>query len=131
MCNSFAKPSCTLFITPSSAFCCSVSFNKRFVSSNSLAFSNATLMLFARVSSSRTSESLMAFSLSICCRLIFPVTFSPTSIGTYTADFGCSVPGTFFTPKVAATSSKFLLIRIFSRVAIRCFRKIFNGRGAG
>src|SRR5882724_5769595 len=71
-------------------------------------------MLLARVSNSLTSESLIAFSLSTFCRLILPVTFSPTIIGTYTADFGGSVPGTFLSPNAAVTASKFLLISIFS-----------------
>ena len=57
------------------AVCCSVSFSRRLVSSNNRAFSRATLMLLARVSSNRISDSLKAFSVSTFCRLTYLLTF--------------------------------------------------------
>ncbi len=56
--SSAAMPSWMLLITANSAARCSVSFSSRCVSSKSRAFSSATLMLLASVSSSRTSEVL-------------------------------------------------------------------------
>ncbi len=60
-----ASPSCTLLMIASSAARCSLSLNRRCVSSKRRAFSSATPMLAATVLSSRTSASPKAFSRSI------------------------------------------------------------------
>ena len=77
----------------SSELRCSLSFNSRCVSSNSRAFSSATLMLLASVCKSRTSDSVYACSRSVSIRLTIPRTWSPATIGTNTSDFVGSVPG--------------------------------------
>ena len=62
--SSAARPCWMLLMTASSAVRCSVSLSRRCVSSKRRAFSSATPMLAASVSSSRTSDSPNAFSRS-------------------------------------------------------------------
>ncbi len=70
-----AKPRCTSLMRASSAL-------RWRVSSNSRAFSSATLRLPAIVVRSRTSASLKACSRSMFCNVILPIASRPTMSGT-------------------------------------------------
>ena len=78
-----ARPRCTSLMSASSAL-------RWRVSSNSRAFSSATLRLPASVVRSRTSASLNACSRSMFWSEISPVARSPTRSGTKTEDLGAS-----------------------------------------
>ena len=77
-------------------------------------------MLFARVCSKRTSDSLKAFSRSTFCRLTYPLSSLPTIIGTKRLDLVNTVPGTVMAPNSAMRRSASSLMRIVWRVRIMC-----------
>ena len=128
MSSSFANPSCTLLMTDNSAVRCSVSFNKRFVSSNRRALSKATLILLANVVSRLASLLENACSWSRFCRLMTPFTSLPVIMGTYTCDLGTS-PIRISLPNSRMALSTFSLCRSNCFVSITCFRNPFTSRG--
>ena len=103
MSSSAARPSWTLLMIASSAARWSVSVRRRFVSSNSRAFSSATPMLAASVLSSRSSASLKACAWMLS-RPTTPTTRSPALIGTPSHD-RVSVPPTWTAPAASCSSS--------------------------
>ena len=121
-----ASPSCTLLMIPSSAVRCSVSFKRRFVSSNKRAFSNATLILLTSVLSNRTSESGNASSMSRFCKLITPLTSPLAIIGTITIDFAPSPIITAWSYFGLCWSRSLLMTRGFP-VSITCFLNPLSG----
>ena len=126
--GSFASPSCTLLITDNSAVRFSVSFNRRLVSSKSLALSKATLMLLPNVVSNLTSEVENAFSWSIFCKLITPVTSPLANMGTKTTDLDAS-PIITTLPSSRMCFSISVFITNDWPVSITCFLNPINGLG--
>ena len=122
-CNCSASACPTLFTIASSAA-------RWRVSSNSRAFSSATLRLPARVVSSPTSLSLKACSRSRFCSEMTPVACPPTTSGTKTADFGASPWSTRGCPTSADRSVSRSFTTTVVLVSTACLRKPMSSIGS-